>query len=74
MIKITLHKQAYEGWNGKQMPARVQVVTFDNRDRERAINWLIEDSYFGEEYTTKMVWEVDDQPCPESPAPRTRGA
>lgn len=55
MIRITLIKDSYVAHNGKVVPARTQVETFE--DHETAANWLIEDSYFSEPYTRMVLWQ-----------------
>lgn len=58
MIRITLEKAEYFGWNGLPVPARTQIREFE--DHYAAADWFIHDSYFSETYTTKAVWEIVD--------------
>ena len=56
MIRITLERDSYVGWNGKQVPPGVIVKTFD--DPNEACTWFVDDSYFEQSYTRRAVWEV----------------
>jgi hypothetical protein len=55
MIRITLEKDERTDWDGKTLPARVQVRDFETH--AEACSWLVEDSYFEETYTRRMTWE-----------------
>lgn len=55
MIRITLEKDAWLGWDGRTAPARVEVREFE--DVGRADDWLNRKSYYAEPYTRKMTWE-----------------
>jgi hypothetical protein len=58
MIRITLERDAYEGWNGVTVPAKTVVRTFDSVSE--ATIWFTRDSYFDEPYTRRATWEVVD--------------
>lgn len=55
MIRVTLVKDEWTGWNGQVVPARTQVREFE--DIAEAENWFISDSYFSEPYTRSALWE-----------------
>lgn len=55
MIRITLERDAWVGWDGQIVPVRTIVREFE--DHARAASWLVEDSYYAESYTRKMSWE-----------------
>ncbi len=54
-IRITLERRSYLAWNGRIVESQTVVKEFD--DRMEAATWFVEDSYFGEDYTTKATWE-----------------
>lgn len=55
MIRITLVRREWTGWNGRTVPASTIVREF--ADEHTAACWFIEDSYFTESYTTSATWE-----------------
>lgn len=58
-IRVTICKDPYTGWDGRDRPARTQVKEF--ADVAAADNWFTHDSYFAESYTRLAVWaRVDD--------------
>ncbi len=59
MIRITLVRGAWTGWNGKDQEPKTIVREFD--DAALAQDWFINDSYFAEGYTRSATWErIDD--------------
>lgn len=69
MIRIILEKDAYESWNGRDVPRRSQVFEFD--DISEARDWFYHDSYFSESYTKLAVWvRIDDQAADPTKHPR----
>ncbi|RTL65872.1 MAG: hypothetical protein EKK42_20210 [Pseudonocardiaceae bacterium] len=58
-IWITLERDAYTGWNGREVPARTIVKTFE--DEYEACTWFVDDSYFEQRFTRRAVWERVDE-------------
>lgn len=58
MIRITIVKANYTGWDGVKVPAKTIVKEFPESQRSEAADWFIYDSYFDEPYTEKAMWEV----------------
>lgn len=55
MIRITLEREEFTGWNGRVVPAKTVVQEF--ADESTAVDWFVHDSYFEESYTVRAVWE-----------------
>lgn len=58
MIRITLEKDEWTGWNGQVVPASITVREF--QDDHEGLSWFSEDSYYAEPYMRKATIERID--------------
>lgn len=69
MIRITLERDAWRSWDGREVPTKTIVREFESVSE--ADVWFTDDSYYAESYTRRAVWERIPDGDDAGAAPKT---